>query len=247
MSRRRAQGRRSRRAAVRLAQAGQRDPAVTRRVEPVERTEAGLLLVGARPLRPPVGPDPRVGVEVDAAVHDRRVDELALAGALAPVERHQHREGRLHRAGLVAHPEAVPVGSVALTAELLLEPARRLRELVEAGPGGAWSVVPPHRRVAIDHRRVQPLGGLVVDAEALGDARPHVVVHDVDLAHEAVRDLQPLGLLEVVVAHRSSSIQTTRLCPRTDHSCYIRRTRSLSGRRPASGGRGRRTRRRLRC
>ena len=136
--RRRRRGRRTassehaRRAVQWSPEARDREPAVARLVQAVERTEAGLLLVGARPLRPAVGTDPRVGVEVHAAVHDRRVDELTLAGALAPVERHEHRERRLHRARLVAHPEAVPVGAVALAAELLLEPARRLRELVEA-------------------------------------------------------------------------------------------------------------------
>src|SRR4029079_18364535 len=125
------------------------EPTVARLVEPVERTEPGLLCIGARALRPAVGTDPRVGVQLHATVHDRRVDELTLTGALAPVERHEHRERRLHRARLVAHPEAIPVRTVALAAQLLFEPARRLRQLVEAGPGGARAVVSPHGGVAV--------------------------------------------------------------------------------------------------
>ena len=182
---------------VRLTQARERDPTVARAVEAVERPEAGLLMVAARPLGPAVGPDPRVGVEVHAGVHDRRVDPLALAGALAPVQRHQHRERRLHRAPLVAHAEAVPVGRVALAAELELEAARRLCELVEPGPGGTRPVVAPHRRVAVDDRGVELPGRLVVDPEPLGHAGTHVVVDDVDLADQPVRDLATLGRLEV--------------------------------------------------
>ena len=104
---------------------------------------------------------------------------------------------RLHRARLVAHAEAVPVGAVAFTTKLVLEPTRRLRELVEPRPRGARPVVAPHGRVAVDDRRVEALGRLVVDAEPLGDARAHVVVDDVHLAHQPVRDLHALGRLEV--------------------------------------------------
>ena len=141
----------SQRAPVRVAEARDRDPTVARlrRAGRAGRSPV-CCCVGARSLGPAVGTDPRVGVEVHATVHDRRVDELTLAGALAPVERHEHRERRLHRARLVAHPEAVPVRPVALAAELLLEPARRLRELVEARPRRARPVAAPHRRVAVD-------------------------------------------------------------------------------------------------
>src|SRR5262249_10910577 len=129
--------------------------------------------------------------------HDGRVEELTLARPLPPVQGEQDRNGRLARARLVAHPEPVPHRWVALPAELLLEAAGGLAELIESRPRGPGPIDAPRPGVAVDDLRVEAAGRLVIHAEALGDTGTHVVVDDVDAADQPVGDLPALGRLEV--------------------------------------------------
>ena len=136
----------------------------------------------------------RVGREHRAAVHERRPQLLALAGAALVEQRGEDADDRQHRVGRVAHPEPVVQRRVAGVgrAGLVLEPGRRLVERVEAAEVGERALEPVGPGVAVHDVGVDPLAVVVADAEPVRDARRHVVVHDVRALDELERDLHAL-------------------------------------------------------
>ena len=131
--------------------------------------------------------DPRVGRVQQARVHDRRADRLAVAGAVAVVERGGDGDRREQRVAGVAHVRAAPQRRVAgvAGAVLPLGAGERRRRLVGAREVGARALLVA-ARVAVDEPREALAQRLVVDAEPGGRAGPPVRRDDVGALDEAV-------------------------------------------------------------
>jgi hypothetical protein len=177
-----------------------RQPAVARLVQPARRGEPVLLRIDPLALwSSAVGRGECVRVEQHARVEDRRVDELPLAGALAVEECLHDRVGRQHPVPRVAERDRVPDRwrAVVRPAGLVLRAGECVAHLVVAGQRGARAVLLEPSRVAVHDPRVQSDGVLVPDAEPLGDAGAHVVVHDVGALDQPVSDLATSRIFEV--------------------------------------------------
>ena len=141
----------------------------------------------------------RVGGEDRAAVEQRRPHLLALAGALAVIQRAEHRDDREHRVRRVAHAEAVVERRVAFVhrRRFVFEPRRRLVQRIEPAEAGERTFEAVRPRVAVDDVGLHRLARGVVDAELGRDAGRHVVVHDVGGADELERDREAAGVFDV--------------------------------------------------
>ena len=140
---------------------GDADPVVVLgAVEAVRRGDAHELLVEVRAGRGDAADEVRVGGEDRAAVEQRRPHLLALAGALAVVQRAEHGDDRQHRVRRVAHPEAVVERRVAFVhrGRLVLEPGRRLVQRVETAEAGERTFEAVRPRVAVDDVGLHLLG-----------------------------------------------------------------------------------------
>ena len=114
----------------------------------------------------PFGVEVGLAARHHAAGEQRAGDELRLAGAVAVVEREQRGDQRAHRAHVVHEAEAVPHRVVALTRAGDLPAARRLEELVVAGPVGACALRSVRAGVAVDDVGVHRAHRRLVEAEA---------------------------------------------------------------------------------
>ena len=163
------------------------------------RGDAHELLVEVRAGRGHAADEVRVGGEDRAAVEQRRPHLLALAGALAVVQRAEHGDDRQHRVRRVAHAEAVVERRVAFVhrGRLVLEPRRRLVERVETAEVRERTLEAVRPRVAVDDVGLHGLARGVVDAELGRDARGHVVVDDVGGRDELERDRETARVLDV--------------------------------------------------
>ncbi len=174
-------------------------PAVRAGVGVVERgvpVEQVLLA----PVGPPALPAqaPHQLDEQRGAVHHRRVDDLALPGALCLPERGQHADDEQHRAA------AVVADQVQRRHRALPGPADRVqrageRDVVDvvSGAGGERPVLPPSGHPAVDQARVARVAVGGADAEPFGDARAVALQQHVGLLDEAQHRLPARRVLEV--------------------------------------------------
>ena len=199
-----------------LRRAGQRDEAVGGAVEALERAESAKEPVGLAARRLPLVADEVVGGDVGVAGEHRRLQVLALAGALLGAESESHRGAHGHRRRYVGATLVRPVEFEALGVDLVdghgLVDGRRLvapPELPQSAPGqgagggvkrgaarsrSAGAVGP---RVVIDDLGIDLADRLVVHAEPLRGVAAHVVHDGVGLLHQPVRDLPPLLAAQV--------------------------------------------------
>ena len=139
-------------------------------------------------------------LEGERREQQRGLDELALAGDGAAVERRAHAHRRRQRGRVVGDGAARDRLRRAVVVDLALarhQPRVGLRHDVRAGalrvrPRGAVA-----RALDVDEAGAEPRQRLVVDAEAVGDAGAGVAEEDVEVRDDAVDQLLRLRPLEV--------------------------------------------------
>ena len=82
-------------------------------------------------------------------------------------------------------------------AGLVLESGRCLVQRVQAAEAREWTVESVGPCIAVHDVGVDALGVVVPDAQLVGDARGHVVMHDVGTRDELQPDLESGGRLEI--------------------------------------------------
>ncbi len=174
-----------------------REPAVAGSQRLVRR---GQAVRGAERLRRPAG-HPVLGRlphgQRQRGFQQRGVDQLALAGALAVLERAQHTVGAEQAGRQVADGEPGLGRRALLVAGHADDAAHALRDQIVTaaacvGPGAAEP-----RDGAVDQPGVDRAQRVVVDAESGGGAGPVILHENVGRLHQPVDDLHAGRLLEI--------------------------------------------------
>ena len=145
---------------------------------------------------------PARGLEVeheDLRLDQRGVDPLALAGALAIVEREDHRLGQQQARGEVGDRDADPHRAAARLAGDRHQPAHALRDLVDAGPCGVGAALAEARDRAVDDARIDLGHRLVVDLQPVLHVGAVVLDHDVGVLASFMKIAWPSWLLRLSV------------------------------------------------
>ncbi|MEX0782500.1 MAG: hypothetical protein WD557_07610 [Dehalococcoidia bacterium] len=143
---------------------------------------------------PGIQPGELGGLHGERRAEERAVDLLAAARPFPREQRRADAVRHLDARRVVGH-RGIDVRGYAVL-ELALaghEPGHRLHHDVVAAAPGERARGAEGRVLAIDEPRVKGRERLVVDAEALGHARPVVDDHDVRVRNELVDDLARLG------------------------------------------------------
>ena len=198
--------RRRERGALCFVDRGDAQPTVGGLVQAVARVPPELHGVErrTRAVAAAVGCTPRDRRVEQLRIHDRRVDELALPGAVPVVQglhdgdRRQEavagvaeRHDRPERDAVVVQPAVEPVGA-----------GERGTGLVVARQSFAFAVFEP-AGVAVDDVGFDRLDALVVDAETDRRVVAHVVLYDVGRLDQLAQDRHRVGVLQV---HRDAAL-----------------------------------------
>ena len=143
---------------------------------------------------------PARGLEVeheDLRFDQRGVDPLALAGALAIVEREHDRLGEQQARGQVGDRDADAHRPAAGLAGDRHQPAHALRDLVDAGARRIGAALAEARDGAVDDARIDLRHRLVVDLEPVLHVGAVVLDDDVGLLRELHEDRVAFLALEV--------------------------------------------------
>ena len=167
----------------------------------VSKTPVGCRWGGCcRPAAAPRGHQPARGLEVEHREHrlqQRRVHPLALARALALDQRDQDALRQEDARAEVGDRDADPHRPLARKAGDRHEAAHALGDLVDARAVAVRPGLAEAGDAAVDDARVDRRKRLVVDAQALFDARAIVLDDDVGVWRELLEDRDALRISEV--------------------------------------------------
>ncbi len=137
------------------------------------------------------------GLHRDLAAEQRRIDLLSLAGPLAHVERADHGGRQVERAHVVGDRGAGGQREAVGLAGRAEDAALRLRGQVERRVRGARPLGSVAGGVAVDDLLVLGAHLVVAQPQALHDAGPEVVDHDVRFGGQLEADVDRLAVLQV--------------------------------------------------